>query len=87
VESAARVSGLAARLRRVLVLSALPPGGWWLVAALAPGALPEPAPVTLAGVWVASVVWIAQLEQRRYAREHVALPPPAARVSTRLDDR
>jgi hypothetical protein len=88
LESAARVSGLAARLRRVLVVSALPPGGWWAGATIAPGALPEPGPVALGVVWAVSVVWIAQVEHRRHAREHVALPaasalpPPAP-----LDDR
>jgi hypothetical protein len=65
---------LTGRLKGVALLSLLPPIVWLLFNVLVPGALPEPDIGRLAGVWLASFVVLAQVENRRHRRERTSMP-------------
>ena len=69
-----RVRHVAARLRRVVLLSLLPSAGWWIASLAAPVLVPSPRAEWLAALWVASLIVIAQVEYRRHQSERIDLP-------------
>ena len=66
--------GLASRLTRIFAASFVGPAAWVLGHLLFSQVLPAPSLGWLAGVWLVSLVLVAQVENRRRNREHITMP-------------
>jgi hypothetical protein len=65
---------LTSRLVRVVGISLIAPIAWLIGAFLAPQLVPEPKLMWLGGIWLATLVVVAQVENRRHRREHIRSP-------------
>ena len=72
---AERAQSLARRVRRIFLLSLLPPLAWWAVARWLPDLFPRaPGYDGLVLTWFFSVFVIGRLDHRRHTRERIEMP-------------
>jgi hypothetical protein len=67
---------LTGRLARVLGASLVLPAAWGLGHLLAPQLLPAPEFHWLVGIWLVSLLAVAQIENRRHTRERITTSAP-----------